>query len=373
MMMTCRSLALLLTVATLIADPDVAAAQHSAPGEAPTSAADAAKRADALVEKAKLLYLSGKHQEAEAALLSAWELNPTFDVAYNLGNTEYKLKKHKESAQYLSFALRHWPLLKTVAKLKPRAEQWLAESRAQVGAVTVTVGMAGAEVLVDGKAVGRAPLEGEVFVEPGEHRVEARLEGYAPASQTVSVAKGGAVEVTLAMALAKREVKEATPVAKAAEGVSVPGTGAGAPAAEMAPAAPEKPELVPQERSWVPVIALGAASVVGLGVGIGTTVASNAASRDVDAQGRAIIDAGGQCKEPPSAFVDRCSKLYDAGSREETFGNAARVAFAASGALAVAAVTYALWPRAEARIAAPVRVLPDVGAHSAGVALLGVW
>ncbi|WP_437571454.1 PEGA domain-containing protein [Sorangium sp. So ce542] len=147
-------------------------------------------------------------------LQSAWELNPTFDVAYNLGNTEYQLKKHREAAQYQSFALRHWPLLKGVAKLKPNAKKWLAESRAQVGAVGVTVSMAGAEVLVDGKAVGKAPLEGEVFVEPGEHRVEARLSGYETASQTVRVGKGGTVKVELAMTLAKSEANEATPVVK---------------------------------------------------------------------------------------------------------------------------------------------------------------
>ncbi|AUX28839.1 hypothetical protein SOCE836_009240 [Sorangium cellulosum] len=371
-MMTCRSLALLFTAATVIAAPEIAAAQPVAPREASAST-DAAARADAFYRRGLRLYSDGKYVEAEAELQSAWELNPTFDVAYNLGNTKYQLKKHREAAQYLSHALRHWPLMKAAAKLKTTAEKRLAESRAQVGALAVTAGAPGAEVLIDGKAVGKAPLEGEVFVEPGEHRVEARLEGYTPASQTVKVAKAGTAEVTLAMALAKGEAQETAPVVKTDGGTGAPSGQIGAPAAELAPGAPVEPASPPQQRSWGPVIALGAASVVGLGVGIGTTVASNAASRDVDAQGRAIIDAGGQCKDPPSAFADRCSKLYDAGSRQETLGNAARIAFAASGVLAVAAVTYALWPRPEARIAAPVRVLPEVGAHSAGIALLGVW
>ncbi|MGK4007425.1 PEGA domain-containing protein [Sorangium sp. So ce1036] len=311
--------------------------------------------------------------EAEAALESAWELSPTFDVAYNLGNTKYQMKKHREAAQHLSYALRNWPLIKAAARLKPIAEQRLAESRSQVGAVTVTVSAAGAEVLVDGKAMGKAPLEGEVFVEPGEHLVEARLERYAPTSQTVRVEKAGTAKVELAMVPLQSAVAEAAPGANAGAGDGAPGARAGAPAAEQPPTGPGEPAALPAERDWVPVIALGVASVVGLGVGIGTTVASNNASRDVDAQGQAILDAGGQCKQPPSAFADRCSGLYDAGSRQETFGNAARVAFVASGVLAVAAVTYALWPQAQARSATSIRVLPGVSAQGAGVAAFGVW
>ncbi|WP_129573115.1 MULTISPECIES: PEGA domain-containing protein [Sorangium] len=211
------------------------------------------------------LYSDGKYVEAEAELQSAWELNPTFDVAYNLGNTKYQLKKHGEAAQYLSHALRHWPLMKAAAKLKTTAEKRLAESRAQVGALAVTAGAPGAEVLIDGKAVGKAPLEGEVFVEPGEHRVEARLEGYAPASQTVKVAKGGTAEVTLAMALAKSEAQATAPVVKTDGGTGASSAHAGAPAAALAPGASVEPASPPQQRSWVPVIALGAASVVGLG------------------------------------------------------------------------------------------------------------
>ncbi|MGK3989981.1 PEGA domain-containing protein [Sorangium sp. So ce136] len=370
MMMNCRSLAVLFTAATLIAAPDIAVAQPPAPQEAPASVAEAAKRADASYRQGLRLYSDGKYAEAEAALASAWALNPTFDVAYNLGNTEYKLKKHREAAQYLSFALRHWPLMKAAAKLKVTAEQRLAESRAQVGAVTVTVGVAGAEVLVDGKAVGRAPVEGEVFVEPGEHRVEARLEGYAPASQTVRVAKGGAMKVELAMAPLKSEAQNAELVAKAAEGEGAP---AGTPAAGRLPVVPVKPAAPPEERNWVPVIALGAASVVGLGVGIGMTVAGSNALDDVHAQRRAIRDAGGQCAKPPAAFVDRCAELNSAGDRVDTLGHVAGAAYVASGLLAAAALTYALWPRDEAGSAGQPRVVATAHPMGAGVVVLGTW
>ncbi|WP_437958870.1 PEGA domain-containing protein [Sorangium sp. So ce119] len=309
---------------------------------------------------------------AEAELESAWELNPTFDVAYNLGNTEYKLKKYREAAQYLSFALRHWPLLKGVAKLKPTAEQRFAESRAQVGGVAVTVGVAGAEVLVDGKSVGRAPLGGEVFVEPGEHEVEARQAGYAPASQTVQVAKGGTAEVKLALALAKSEgptAAGATPVG----GGSATGAGAGGPVVGQPPARPVEPQPVPEKRSWVPVIALGAASAVGLGVGIGMTVASNNASADGHAQADAILKAGGGCPDAPAAYSQACADLRSTASRVDTFGRAATVAYTASGVLAIAAVTYALWPRPGTKASGKVRVLPETQVGYGGIVVQGAW
>ncbi|WP_437636424.1 PEGA domain-containing protein [Sorangium sp. So ce854] len=309
---------------------------------------------------------------AEAELESAWELNPTFDVAYNLGNTAYQLKKHKEAAQYLSFALRHWPLLKGVAKLRPRAEQWLAESRAQVGALKVSVTVAGAEVLVDGKNVGRAPLEGEVFVDPGEHRVEARHLDYGPSSQTVSVAKGGTAEVKLAITPVRSEA-QATAGVKTEGGGSATGAGGLGPMAGP-PAGPVEPQpLPPEKRSWVPVTALGAASAVGLGVGIGMTVASNNASADGRAQADAILRAGGGCPDAPPAHEQACSELRATASRVDTFGRAATVAYTASGVLAIAAVTYALWPRPGTKASGKVRVLPETQVGYGGIVVQGAW
>ncbi|CAN90791.1 hypothetical protein predicted by Glimmer/Critica [Sorangium cellulosum So ce56] len=370
-MMNCRTLRVLFTAATLIAAPGIAAAQPAAPQDAPIFGADAANRADAAYRRALRLYSDKKYVEAEAELQSAWELNPTFDVAYNLGNTKYQLKKHKEAAQYLSFALRNWPLMKAAAKLKTTAEQRYSESRAQVGALVVTAGVPGAEVLVDGHVVGKAPLEGEVFVDPGEHRVEARHLDYEQASQTVSVAKGGTAEVKLAMALvnaAPQASAGATPYGGAgAAGAGVVGPVAGS------PAMPAEPQPLPEKKNWVPVIALGAASAVGLGVGIGMTVAGSNVLDDVHAQRQSIRNAGGQCTKPSASFVDDCAELSSAGERVDTLGHVAGAAYVASGVLAAAALTYALWPRGETRTAGQPRVVATAHPTGAGVVVLGAW
>ncbi|WP_437549442.1 PEGA domain-containing protein [Sorangium sp. So ce367] len=366
MMMNSRSLAVLLTAATVMAAADVASAQPAAPQEAPASTGDAVTRADGFFRQGLRLYSDKKYVEAEKELESAWALNPTFDVAYNLGNTKYQLKKHKEAAQYLSFALRNWPLVKTVAKLKPTAEQRYAESRAQVGAVAVTVEVAGAEVLVDGKAVGRAPLEGEVFVEPGEHQVEARQVGYAPASQTVTVAKGATAAVTLALAAAKSEGGTTE------GGGSAVGAGAGAPLMGQPPAGPVEPQPLPEKRSWVPVIALGAASAVGLGVGIGMTVASNSANSDGRAQRDQIFADGGGCLASPS-FAERCAKVERSAERAGLLGDIALGSYIASGVLAAAAVTYALWPATRTEKSTAVLVLPEPRVDGLGFVMAGAW
>ncbi|WP_437864071.1 PEGA domain-containing protein [Sorangium sp. So ce363] len=358
---------MLFSAATLIAVPEIAAAQPATPQAAPANA-DAVTRADASYRRGLRLYSDKKYVEAEAELQSAWELNPTFDVAYNLGNTKYQLKKYREAAEHLSFALRNWPLVKTVAKLKPTAEQRLAESRAQVGALRVTVSAAGAEVLVDGKAVGRAPLEGEVFVEPGEHRVEARLEGYAPVSQTVKSAKGETTDAGLAMVPVKSEAQVAGAMAEG--GMGAAGVGVGGPVVEQLPPGPVEP---PPKKNWGPVIALGAASAVALGVGIGTTVASNNASADGRAQADAILKAGGGCPDAPAAYSQACSDLRSTASRVDTFAHAATVAYTASGVLAIAAVTYALWPRSGAKASGKVRVLPETHVGYRGIVVQGAW
>ncbi|WP_437586867.1 PEGA domain-containing protein [Sorangium sp. So ce1000] len=313
---------------------------------------------------------SRKAAQAEAVFLEAWALTPTFDVAYNVGSAAYQQGKHALAAEHLSFALRHWPLLSAVAHLKPTAQQRLATSRAQVGALAVTVSAPLAEVLVDGKPAGKAPLAGELFVEPGEHTVEARLDGYAPAQRSVRVAKGETAAVTLAMAAAKGDA--------AAEAGEKEGTTAAprGPVAAQPAAKPGSSVAVPahvEQRSWIPVFALGAASVVALGVAVGTTVASNDTNDQARGQSASIHNAGGQCIEPSTAFTARCAELDRLGAKADSLGDVAFGAYIASGATALAAITYALWPKRAGARSTGVSARPNVGLHSSGIILVGAW
>ena len=64
------------------------------------------------------------------------------------------------------------------------------DARAETGPITIAVDLPGADVVVDGKVVGKSPLEDPVFVEPGHHTIEARL-GAKPSTLEGEVAQGG--------------------------------------------------------------------------------------------------------------------------------------------------------------------------------------
>ncbi|WP_441291967.1 PEGA domain-containing protein [Sorangium sp. KYC3313] len=383
-MMNRRCLASVLALACALAPSGRALAQPAPPQSAapasPQAAApdEATARADALYKQGVRLYSEKKWKEAEAVFLEAWALTPTFDVAYNVGSAAYQQGKHALAAEHLSFALRHWPLLSAVAHLKPTAQQRLATSRAHVGALAVSVSAPLAEVLVDGKPAGKAPLAGELFVEPGEHTLEARLDGYAPAQKTVRVDKGETAAVTLALVTkgnAAAKAGEKTAASDAAREATGEAGGYGPSAARPA-AKPEQHVAVPgriEQRSWIPVIALGAASAVALGVGVGMTVASNNANDEAHAQSRSIRGAGGQCIVPSVAFTARCAELDRLGAEADGLGTAAFASYIASGVSALAAVTYAFWPRRAGTTSTGLSVRPDVRLQGSGVIVTGAW
>ncbi len=144
------------------------------------------------------LYDANKLPEAEQAYLRAWKLKKSFDVAGNLGNVEADMKKWRAAAEYLAFAIREFP-----AGGKPAQRdgliQRLAEAQKQVGRLHLRVDKPGAEVFVDGTSVGLAPLSDDVYVDPGSHLVEVRLDGYAPTRITVVAARAQASEVDVAL------------------------------------------------------------------------------------------------------------------------------------------------------------------------------
>jgi len=73
----------------------------------------------------------------------------------------------------------------------------LSPVEGQLAQITVRTNVLDAEVLVDGKLAGLAPLAASIPVAPGDHNVEVRRAGYKTASRQLPVGGGSSAEVDL--------------------------------------------------------------------------------------------------------------------------------------------------------------------------------
>lgn len=147
------------------------AAAAAPPVTAAPEAKSPAATAKALYEQGVDLAGQRKLDEAEGKFLEAWALQKSYDVAANLGEVSMMLDKPAEAAFFLTFALANFP-----ASGKEEKRLWiekrLVEAKSKVAVVTIAVNVAGADVRINGKAAGKSPIEGELFVPPGECTIE---------------------------------------------------------------------------------------------------------------------------------------------------------------------------------------------------------
>jgi hypothetical protein len=284
--------------------------------------------------------------EAEQKLAAAWALNPSYDVAANLGQVQYRLGKHREAAQRLAYAVKNWPL---VGKKETRelAEKRLTELRAILASLTLQVSPAGALVSVDGVAVGRSPLDVEVFVDPGSHTVEAKLDGYDDAKTSVTAEKGSKPPVTLTLTRT-------------------------APPPQGGTTAPPAPPATPTPRSVVPGAVLGGVAGAALATGIGVLVVGAAKLSTSQSLSQQISQAHHSCVAGAPNLDAQCSTLASTSSTSDLLNRAGVGVLIGAGAAAVGSALYFLWPQpATPAVKGRLFVLPSVTATGGGVLLTG--
>jgi hypothetical protein len=346
--------ALLLTPSTLGAPPEgptpaPPAAQPK--GSAGVAAQPApADEADALFARAGAAFDAGRNEEALSLLLQAWERKRTFDIAGNLGIVELKLGRARDAAEHLAYALRNFPPTEN-EKVRAGLREKLEEARRHVAAVIVRVNVRDAEIRVNGKAIDLpSSTGGEIYVDAGAVTIEARRDGFAPASRMLTVEKGAiAQEVSLDL-----------------QRLESPGSDGGHRGTIAQDARP----------SLVPAIVLGGVAVVGVGIGVGLLVAAGGEASTVKELNRSIVAARGSCVSGATNFDAQCTELEAAARRGDTLHDAGVGVLIGAGVAAAAAGAYLLlWPaRAEQpRSGSAVRVVPVMAAKDPGVVVIGTF
>jgi hypothetical protein len=285
----------------------------------------------ALYKKAQAAFEAGNYVQARGLFLQAWSLSPGAEVALGLGQSEYELKRFRDCAEHLDFAIHK--LGPTVSeRVLARAKKALAEAKAQVALLRVSTPKDGAQITVDGVAVGTAPLEQPIYLDPGTHEIAARV-GNNGIARSVAVQAGQESSIRLPFDSQSKLVD--SPWSRNAPRASTPDTA-------NYSAAGESP------RSVVPVIIGGAVFLAGVTAAVVFRIDSDSQFNDADALRAKLAQAGCQ----GSANSGDCAALLAAnqnGDRARNWSTAA--IFVAAGA-ALGTAAYWFWPSSDAKSSA---------------------
>jgi hypothetical protein len=149
-------------------------------------AADPAE-VEALIQQGNALRKEAKNHQAFPLLRKAYDLSPTPRTAAQLGLVEMELSYWLEAERHLSEALAA-PRDLWVHRNRPTLEATLRQVTASIGVLRIAGSPPGAEVSVNGRSVGRFPLEGPIRVAEGPVQVEVSAPGFVAQTRSVSVA-----------------------------------------------------------------------------------------------------------------------------------------------------------------------------------------
>jgi hypothetical protein len=148
----------------------------------------------------KKLFEEESWTAALAEFEAAYAADPRAAPLLQIAACEEALQRWPRAVAALERALRdHGATLDEPEK--KAAEKDLAELRAQIqtGSVEVVISPPEATLRIDGEDQPAAGAKRVIVLGPGPHRLEARLPGYLPAAQTVTLGGGDAVSITLGL------------------------------------------------------------------------------------------------------------------------------------------------------------------------------
>lgn len=293
----------------------------------------------AMTDKARQLYEEGvaalkrsKFFEARASFLAAWSLKKHWQIAANLADCELELGKFREAAEHAHYYRKNAP-----ADRHPKGDALLARAKEKVGTLTIEVDKAGAEVLLDDVVLGKAPLEDVVFVEPGSHRVTARMAGSPDVSQSLAIKAGGAHVAEL----------------------------------KLATSSPPPPPPTAKGPNVIVLATGGSLAGAALIAGIALTVVANGKAADAKSMYGSVVAQGG-ASACTSLAAPGCQSLHDTLEAKQNLSSGAAWSFIGAGVFAAATVTYGLVTRAKTTTSG-FAVAPVITSAQRGVVVQGAF
>ncbi|MGK4000609.1 hypothetical protein [Sorangium sp. So ce1024] len=319
------------TVLRALSGALILAASISLPsvGRADTEASDAQRRLERSADRA---VAEGQLATARDIWLQIWQLAPSEKAACNVGQLAFRVGDMARAAEFLALCLDLTPAPRSDEARERHASRALdlARAKQEVGALTFAV-PPGAQLSIDGRPVGQAPLGREVFVEPGAHRVRAAL-GAAAKEASVEVRAGEARLVVLDLAPPPPAGGPAPPAPAGGEQAAPRAPAAGWPEAGV-PAAPGS------EGPATALVLLGGAATAGC-ITLGAIFLAEANGHERRFDDLLARNHGGY--RIAGAELQRAQSAYRAMGRAE---ERAAIALTAGALLGAGTLIYALFPR----------------------------
>lgn len=152
--------------------------------------------AGAHFERGATFYGEGDYAAAVVEFRKAYELDPAWQVLFNLGQAYFQLRDYANALTTLQrFAAEGGERIAKEDRATLDSE--LPDLANRVGRVTVESNVEGASVLIDEQPVGKTPMRDPVLVSAGMRRITAVADGRAPVGRVFSIGSGDAVSVRL--------------------------------------------------------------------------------------------------------------------------------------------------------------------------------
>lgn len=174
----------------------LAIALVAAPGVATADIAQADKHFKRGVE----LYKDSDYAAALVEFQRAYETQPSYQVLYNIGETQYQLQDwasaYKTFQRYLSEGNK-----RLSSKRRKEVEKEIEKLRQRVATLSIATSEAGAAVTIDDVSVGQTPLAEPILVSSGRRKITATLPGRPPVTEVLQLAGGDVKDLTLTIPL----------------------------------------------------------------------------------------------------------------------------------------------------------------------------
>lgn len=285
--------------------------------------------------------------QAYAIFERLWREDQTYDVALHLGHAEYNIGKKRQAAEHLAFGIAHLPPGEA-KELGERSRVALGRIKQELGSIIIVVDRSGADVRVDGEPRGKTPVDGEVFVDPGHHAVEATLAGHTNAREEFDMAAGEQHTVVF-----KLDPLPAAPLAPSQNGQTK----------DRGTSSSSKARAVVLVSGAALTVIAGASTIV-------FAVKGGNASDRADTYRSQVGPSG--CSTPAQAGSLPCTNLKNAEDDRVAAHRGANISLAVTAVAAVGtAVAFIAWPRPHRSEGSRAISAPSVGFGLGSVALRG--